>query len=189
MKKWIAIGLIGALSVGLAAAQEKEVPWYKKMFRQGATEQNAPAKHDGKPDRQRTHQGDEERGRMMPRDSQQMEKMKAQHEELRKLGEAARNETNPAEKEKRIDELRKKLTAVTDQILTEQKKRLDKAEKELIKQKARLAEAEQNKATRVEEQLQRILAGERIGRPEGKAKGPAESDGRQRKKAPPSGAE
>jgi CRISPR/Cas system CSM-associated protein Csm2 small subunit len=107
-----------------------------------------------------------------------MEKLKAARAEIMKLGEAARNETDPVKKEARIAELRARLTEMDDRMQQEFKKRVEQAEKELPKLKAKLAEAEKNRAARIEEQVQRILAGESLRRPEGHPK-------RERKSPPP----
>jgi hypothetical protein len=98
---------------------------------------------------------------------EQMEKMKAQHEELMKMGEAARNEIDPAKKEILVGQLRTKLTEIADKMQVEAKKRLDQAEKELPKLRERMADAEKNKTTRIEEQVQRILAGQPLAQYEG----------------------
>ena len=115
---------------------------------------------------------------------EQMEKMKAAHEALMKLGEAARNETDPAKKEALIGQLRTKLTENADNMLAEQKKRLEQAEKEVPKLKERMADFEKNKSARIEEQVQRILAGEPLKRPEGK-RSELPGDGKHKKGAKP----
>ncbi len=114
---------------------------------------------------QREGAGDGPRLQMNP---QQMEKMKAQREEIMKLGEAARNEPDPAKKEMLISQLRAKLTEGADQRLATQKKRIEQAEREMPKLREKLADAESNKTARIEEQIQRILAGEPLPGPEGK---------------------
>jgi hypothetical protein len=99
---------------------------------------------------------------------EQMEKMKAQHEELMKMGEAARNETDPAKKEILVGQLRTKLTEIADKMQAEAKKRLDQVEKELPKLKERIADYENNKAARIEDQVKRILAGQPLAQHDGK---------------------
>ena len=99
---------------------------------------------------------------------EQMEKMKAQHEELMKMGEAARNETDPVKKEILVGQLRAKLTEIADKMQAEAKKRLDQVEKELPKLKERIADYENNKAARIEDQVKRILAGQPLAPFEGK---------------------
>lgn len=114
---------------------------------------------------QREGAGEKSRPQVNP---EQAAKIKAQRDEIMKIGEAARNETDPAKKEELIGQLRVKLTEAADKIQAEMKKRLDQAEKELPKLRERMADAEKNKTARIEEQLQRILAGEPFKGPEGK---------------------
>lgn len=99
---------------------------------------------------------------------QQMEKMKAQRDAIMQLGEAARNETDPVKKEALVAELRAKLTEVSDRIHEEAKKRLAQIGKETKGLEKRIADYENNKSARVEEQVQRILAGEPLRGPDGK---------------------
>jgi len=62
------------------------------------------------------------------------------------------------------------------------KKRLDQVEKELPKLKGRVADYENNKAARIEDQVQRILAGQPLAQHEGKR--PDQSAAGKAKKAP-----
>jgi hypothetical protein len=167
MKKWMMMVLIGAITTGIASAEEAKAPWYKRLFGMSADEQAqvvppAPAPAKEMPRMQRPG------GKHMQATPEQMEKMKAQRDALMKLGEAARNETDPAKKEALVAEIRAKVTEMNEKILAELKKRVAQADQEMPKLKERLADAEKNKATRIEEQVQRILKGEPIKRPEGK---------------------
>jgi len=204
MKKWMVYGLIGALTTGLAVAEET-VPWYKRIFNKNADEQTqvippapvapiaaaptAPAPELSRPQLNPEKQakfekmkaqmtpeqmekmkalrgaGDHQQFQLSP---EKMEKMKAQHEELMKIGEAARNEPDPVKKEILVGQLRAKLTEIADKMQIEAKKRLEQAEKELPKLRERMIDAEKNKSTRIEEQVQRILAGEPLTPFEGK---------------------
>jgi hypothetical protein len=189
MKKWMQMVLIGTFTAGLAVAETNKLPWYKKMFNKSADETvpaiepaasevavtapavipDVPKKHRPeltpeqiekmKARREKMQQGKKtgDRPHMTP---EQMEKMKAMHEELMKLGEAARTEADPVKKEALVGELRTKLTAIADRIQAKQKKRLEQAGKEMEKLKKRIADYEANKSARIEEQIQRILAGE-----------------------------
>lgn len=174
MKKWMTMILIGAITAGLAAAEEAKVPWYKKMFGKSADDQTqvippAPAAPAPALEMQRMHRPEGPGGKHLPQVTpEQKEKIKAQHEALMKLGDMARNETDPVKKEALVAELRTKLTEIADKIQAEAKKRLEKAEQDLPKLRERLAEAEKNKTARIEEQLQRILAGHPLKGPEGK---------------------
>ncbi|NOU35635.1 MAG: hypothetical protein HOO88_02525 [Kiritimatiellaceae bacterium] len=178
MKKWMMMVLIGAVTTGIAVAEEAKAPWYKRLFGMSADEQAqvvppapavsapVPAPTKEMPRMQRPDGKVEgKRPQIAP---EQMEKMKAQREALMKLGEAARNETDPAKKEALVAQLRTKLTADADKRLEELKKRVEQADQEMPKLKERLADAEKNKATRIEEQVQRILKGEPLKNPEGK---------------------
>jgi hypothetical protein len=171
MKKWMMIALLGALTAGLAVAEETKVPWYKKMFGKSADEQTqvippAPATPAPAPapEMPRMKMGEHQRPQLTP---EQREKMKAHHEEVMKLGEAIRNETDPAKKEALTADLRTKVTAMVDRMLAEQAKRIEQAEKELPKLKERLAESQKNKAARIEEHVQRIISGEMPKGPDG----------------------
>lgn len=127
--------------------------------------------------------GEYQRPQLTP---EQIEKMKANHEELMKIGEAARNETDPAKKEVLVGQLRGKLTEMADKMQAEAKRRLDQAEKELPKLRERMADAEKNKAARVEEQVQRILAGQPLAPFEGKRSEQAGGKAKKDFKAPAS---
>lgn len=178
MNKWMIYGLIGALTACLAVAEDT-VPWYKKLFNQNADEQTQvippapaaqvaptePAPVAPAPEVKRKAGGEYKRPQLSP---EQIEKMKAQHEALMKMGEAARNETDPANKEILIGQLRAKLTEMADKMQADAKKRLDQVEKELPKLKGRIADYENNKAARIEDQVQRILAGQPLAQHEGK---------------------
>jgi predicted nuclease with TOPRIM domain len=111
--------------------------------------------------------GEGKRPQMSP---EQKEKMRARHEEIKTLGEAARSETDPAKKEVLVGQLRTKLTEMADERQAEMKKRIDNAEKELPKLQERMTEAEKNKSANIEKQVQRILAGEPIEKPKGASK-------------------
>jgi hypothetical protein len=194
MKKWMVCGLISAITAGMAVAEDTN-PWWKKPFVKnsdeatqvippapetpppGVPKQARPGTGEGQrkltPDQiekmkaMREGAGARQPGQQPgPEQQAKMEKFKAQHEELMKMGEAARNETDPVKKEALVAQLRTKLTEIADKMHAEAKKRFEQAEKELPKLKARMDDAEKNKAARIEQQLQRILAGEPLERPE-----------------------
>ena len=153
-----------------APAPAAPVPEAPNLKRQGAGESQRPKLTPEQMEKMKAMRGAGERQQMplSPEQMAKMEKMKAAHEELMKLGEAARSEADPVKKEALIAEIRAKLTAAADKMQAEMKKRLDQAEKELPKLKERMAEAEKNKATRIEEQVQRILSGQPLEMPQGK---------------------
>lgn len=191
MKKWMTMILIGVITAGLAVAEEAKVPWYKKMFGKSADEQTQvipppPAAPAPAPEMMRMQRHEGMDGKQRPQLSpEQVEKMKAQHEALMKLGDMARNETDPVKKEALVAELRAKVTELIEKAQAEAKTRLEKAEQELPKLKEKIAEAEKNKADRIEKQVQRILAGEPPKRPEGKRPEGAPLKKEGKKLAPP----
>lgn len=208
MKKWMAALLISVCAAGAAVAEDT-VPWYKKLFGKSADEQTQvippapeavapPAAQAVLPEtavKQRPQLTPEQIEKIKARKEaspfqvkpEMAEKMKAHHEALMKLGEAARNETDPVKKEALVAELRAKVTEGMDRMLADQKKRLAQAEVELPKLKERLADAEKNRDVRIEEQVKRILSGEPMMKhPDGKRPGGLKRDG---KKPAPAAAE
>jgi hypothetical protein len=138
------------------------------MKRTGAGEGQRPKLTPEQMEKMKTMReaGDRKAAPPSPEQMAKYEKIKAQHEELMKLGESARNETDPVKKEALVGQLRAKLTEIADKMHAEAKKRFEQAEKELPKLKERMDDAEKNKAARVEQQVQRILAGEPLERPD-----------------------
>ncbi|MCC7300053.1 MAG: hypothetical protein IT583_03120 [Verrucomicrobia bacterium] len=205
MKKWMIVMLVGACTAGLAAAETNNVPWYKKLFTKSADE-SAPATAApvvAVPEATKVQNAAEQSPKLAPEQMEkmkahkaqmpqikpeQMEKLKAHHAAMMKLGEAARNETDPVKKEALVAELRAKVTEGMDKMLAEYKKRVEQAEADLPKLKERLADAEKNKAARIEDQVKRILSGEMpMNRPEGKQPGGPKHEGK--KSAPPTAKE
>ena len=104
-------------------------------------------------------------------------KMKANFQEMQKLVDAARAEADPAKKAVLVDQLRAKLTEGAERMHAGFNERLKRAEVEVEKMKQRLAEEVKNKDKKVEEQLRRLLAGEKFKRPM-EGKGPHEGQRR-----------
>jgi len=155
MKKWMSY----ILAVGLMAGAASAALWpFSSDKKEGQTPSASVAAPEISPIQRSEGKGDQ-RKQLSP---EQIEKMKARHEELKKLGDAARNETDPAKKELLVGQLRAKLTQMADERQAEIKKRIDSAEKELPKLKERLAQSEKNKSANIEKKIQRILAGESI---------------------------
>lgn len=175
MKKWMSYVVVAGLATGTASAA-----WWP--FGSDKKEEQAPAMTTPAtvPEPTQMQRPEDKGARLMQLSPELREKIKARHEELKKLGDAARNETDPAKKEALVGQLRAKLTAMADERQDEIKKRIANAEKELPKLRERLAEAEKNKSASIEKQVQRILAGEPIERPEGALK----KDGKKGAKAP-----
>ena len=160
MKKWMAVILVGTVTAGLAMAEETKVPWYKKMFGKNADEQTQVIPAAPAPEAPQMKRPEGMGEKFMQMSPEQKEQMKANHEALMKLGEAARTETDPVKKEALIKEIRAKVTEVMDKDLAEKKKRLEQAETDMPKLKERLADAEKNKAARIEERVKQIVSGE-----------------------------
>jgi TolA-binding protein len=158
MKKWMSY----ILAVGLMAGAASAALWpFSSDKKEGQTPSASVAAPEVSPI-QRSEDKGKQRKQLSP---EQVEKMKARYEELNKLGEAARNEPDPAKKELLVGLLRAKLTQMADERQAEIKKRIDSAEKELPKLKERLTQSEKNKSSNIEKKIQRILAGELIEPP------------------------
>lgn len=188
MKKWMSYIVVVGLTAGTASAawgpfgSDKKAEQAPVAPVKVAPAASSPATAPEVSQMQRPEgKGEGRRSQMSP---EQKEKMKAQHEALMKLGEVARNETNPAKKEVLVGQLRTKLTEMADERQAGLKKRIDNAEQELPKLKERLAEAEKNKSARVEKQVQQILAGEPIEQPKGASLKKEGKEGKKGAKAP-----
>ena len=96
-----------------------------------------------------------------PMDPAMMEQMKADHKEIKALGEAARAVTNEAAKAEIVAQLRAKLGEVADRMQVHQEKRLAQAEEHLASLKAKIEDSKTNRDKLIEEQVQRVLSGER----------------------------
>jgi hypothetical protein len=107
--------------------------------------------------------GDRPHGPMTP---EEMEQMRATHEAIRDLAGAARLETDPAKKTELVAQLRTKLGEAADLMQAKQEKRLAQAEEHLADLKAKLEYAKANRETLLDEQVQRVLAGEKPMRPD-----------------------
>lgn len=170
MKKWIAVILMSAFSAGLVSAEDGNVPWYKKMFGAGGETSDQvmpPPPESPAPEMPRMQRPEGKGDWKTQMDPERREKMKAHHDEVMKLGAAIRNETDPAKKEALTAQLRAKVTEMVDQMLADQAKRLEQAEKEMPKLRERLADAQKNKDTRIEEHVQQIISGEKPKGPGG----------------------
>ena len=154
MKKWMSYAAVIGLMAGAASA----ALWPFSSDRKAEQAPSAPAVAP-EVSRMQRPEGEGKSPQMSP---ERMEKIKARYEEFNKLGEAARNEPDPAKKELLVGLLRAKLTQMADERQAEIKKRIDSAEKELPKLKERLAQSEKNKSANIEKKIQRILAGESI---------------------------
>lgn len=101
-----------------------------------------------------------------PMSPEMMEQMKADHQAIKALGEAARTVTNEAAKAEIVAQLRVKLGEVADRMQKHQEERLAQAEERLAGLKERVEYSKTNRDKLLDEQVQRILSGEKPRRPE-----------------------
>ena len=157
MKKTLMLMTVAALAAGVACAQN-------------AGDDNAgtpPGKAWGREGgrggwNQTDKRGDRPAG---PMDAETKQQMRANHEEIRDLAGAARVETDEARKAEIVARLRTKLGEVADLMQAKQEQRLAQAEERLAGLKERIEYAKAHREEMLDEQVQRILAGERPARP------------------------
>ena len=158
MKKTMLMIAVAALAAGSAFAQEGDgSPRGKKAW-----------KHNDGGGQQGWSQADKRGGKDRPGgplDPAEMEQMRAEHEAIRDLAGAVRLETDPAQKAALVDQLRAKLGVVADLMQAKQEKRLAQAEERLAGLKEKIEYGKTHRAELIEEQVQRILSGERPKRP------------------------
>ena len=162
MKKFTMMIAVAALAAGSAFAQEGNpgdgYPQGKKAW-----------KHNDGGGQQGWSQADKRGGKDRPGgplDPAEMEQMRAEHEAIRDLAGAVRLEADPAQKAALIEQLRTKLGVVADLMQVKQEKRLAQAEERLAGLKEKIEYGKTHRAELIEEQVQRILSGERPQRPE-----------------------
>ena len=158
MKKTLTMILLAALTAGTALAQEGDGHQKKRGGGREDCGAGGPggdwmAKRGGPGD------GDMRGGNVMS--PEMREQMKATHEAIRDLAGAIRVETDEAKKAELTEKLRAKLGEVADRMEMVQTKRLAQAEERLAALKQKIEEGKANRDARIEEQLQRILSGER----------------------------
>lgn len=182
MKKWTIVVLTGLITAGSASAALW--PFGSKEKTEEASAVECPQEGPAGMQRRRPQEGPAGMQRKRPQMSEdQRAQMKASHQAMQKLAEAARAETDPVKKAELTDQLRTKLTEGAEKMHAAFRKRLEQAENEVAKMKQRLADEAKNKDQKVEEMLQRLLSGEKLQRPEGKGPG----DGQRRRAPPPAG--
>ncbi len=157
MKTALAILLTALLAAGTAFAQESG----ENAPAPDSAQAEAPA--DGPPPWAKMQRG----GPPMsgPMSPEMMKEMRAAHQEIKALGEAARTVTNEAAKAEIVAQLRAKLGEVTDRMQKHQEERLAQAQERLTGLQDRIEYSKTNRDKMIEEQLQRILSGERPPRP------------------------
>lgn len=158
MKKTLMLMTVAALAAGVACAQS-------------AGDDNAgspPGKAWGREGGRGGWNQADKRGERPagPMDPETMQKMRATHEEIRDLAGAARIETDEAKKAEIVARLRAKLGEVADLMQAKQEQRLAQAEERLAGLKERIEYAKAHREEMLDEQVQRVLSGERPQRPE-----------------------
>jgi hypothetical protein len=174
MKTYMMVIAIAAIAAGTAFAQEGNdeqeghggKAWgHKNGDRQGWGQRDERGNQDrGNGDRQGWNRQDKRGGErpggpMM--DPATMEQMKACHKAIRELGEAARAETDEAKKAEIVSQLRTKLGEVADLMQKKWEERLAQAEERLAGLKAKIEDSKTNRDSLIDEQVKRVLAGER----------------------------
>ena len=149
MKKWFVYILMVLFAAGFSVAEDNTLGFEGDGAEQieAPPLEQAPGGHPGM--------------RRRPRNSdEQGAKMKAEYKAIHSLAAAARTEADPVKKSELIEQLRSKLTEGAENMQAGFRKRLERAEAEVEKMKERLAKGETEMANRVEEHLQKLLAGE-----------------------------
>ncbi len=163
MKKTLMLMTVAALAAGVACAQDDASEMNPPPA--GACDMSGP--HGGGKMAMRGNEQMGKRGERPagPMDAETMQSMRAIHEEIRDLAGAARVETDEAKKAELVSRLRAKLGEVADLIQAKQEQRLAQAEERLGGLKERIEYAKAHREEMLDEQVQRVLAGERPGRP------------------------
>lgn len=155
MKTTMMMLLAAALAAGSALAQQDESPRSKGK---ACGDENRGKQAWG----QKDWRGDRPGGPLSP---EMMAQMRADHRVLRELGDAARAETDEAKKAERVAQLRAKLGEIADRMQAQREQRLAQAEERLAGLKGKIEYSKTNRDALIEEQIQRILSGERPPRP------------------------
>ena len=178
MKRYMMALMIAALAAGTAFAEEGDDDQENtrgKAWSHGGDDQPGWQNRDNGGDRDRERGGKQARNKDKrggkdrpggPMDPAMMEQMKADHKEIKALGEAARAVTNEAAKAEIVAQLRAKLGEVADRMQVMQEKRLAQAEEHLVALKAKIEDSKANRDKLIEEQVQRVLSGERPQHPD-----------------------
>lgn len=157
MKKCLAYILIGLVAAGAGSAQTLASETTGDLCEKKPALSSAKEKSAG-PQRKNNMMSEAQRS-----------KIRADREKaLRRMVTLIQNEMDPAKKAILVDQLRAKLVQDAERAQAGFRKRLELAEKEVLKMKKRLWDAEKNLDRNVEEQLKRVLSGERFERPQGK---------------------
>ena len=167
MKKFMLMMAMVAIAAGTACAEEGDDG---AQYQKGkARNKQAWGQNDDRGGQDRGDRMDKRGGKDHPggpMDPAMMEQMKADHKEIKALGDAARSVTSESAKAEITAQLRAKLGEVADRMQAMQEKRLAQAEERLADLKAKMEDAKANRDALIEEQVQRVLKGERPQRPD-----------------------
>ena len=101
-----------------------------------------------------------------PMPPEMIQEMRAAHQAIRDLAQAARVETNEAQKAETIAQLRAKLAESADRMQAHQEERLAQAEQQLATLRERIQYAKDHRDDLVEEQIEHLLSGSPMPRPD-----------------------
>ncbi len=173
MKKIMILTTLAALAAGTAFAQEGDDRGSsndRDWNRDSGGQHNSWNQRDERNDRQGWNQdrrgwdqnrrGDEQRPGG-PVDPALMQQMRDLNKAIRTLGESARAETNETAKAELVTQLKAKLGEVANLIQSGQEKRIAQAEERLASLKAKIEDSKKNRDSLIDEQVQRILSGEK----------------------------
>lgn len=166
MKKIMILTTLAALAAGTAFAQEGDDRGYgndRDWNRDSGGQRGNWSQRDERNDRRgwdQNRRGDEQRPGG-PVDPALMQQMRDLNKAIRTLGESARAETNETAKAELVTQLKAKLGEVADLIQSGQEKRIAQAEERLASLKAKIEDSKKNRDSLIDEQVQRILSGEK----------------------------
>ena len=101
-----------------------------------------------------------------PMSAEMRDEIRAEHRAIRDLAGAIRVESDEARKAELTEELRGKLGGITDRVQQHQRNRFRQAQEQLDELGQRIEQAEQNRDKLIDEQVQRLIAGERPACPQ-----------------------
>lgn len=157
MNKTLMLIAVAALAAGSASAQ--------RGGNAPDCDRTGPGPMAGKAMRGPDNRGPGRDARGGPVSDEMRAEMRAEHQAIRDLVGAARVETDETRKAVLVEQIRAKLGAVADRVQAHQEARLAQAEAQFNALKARIEDARERRDEIIEDQIQRLLAGERPGRP------------------------
>ncbi len=158
MNKTLTLIAIAALAAGTASAQ-------RGGGNPADCDGTGPGPMAGKAMRGPENRGPGRDARGGPVSDEMRAEMRAEHQAIRDLVGAARVETDETRKAELVEQIRAKLGAVADRMQAHQEERLAQAEERFTALKERIEDARERRDEIIEDQIQRLLAGERPERP------------------------